>query len=94
MKQKEELKKIRFFGSSLCWDCIKFFVILTKYDIDYDYIDTFDEDDEIQKLCDKYDVDKLPHIQFLENDTIIVEHIGPLDEEIFVEYLKKYFPDY
>lgn len=87
--------RIRFFGSSQCRDCLEAFVLLNKYNIDYEYIDALDEDDNIQDLCDDHDVDELPHIQWLDdNDEIIVENVGPIDEEEFMRYLADYFPNY
>ena len=31
--------KVRFFGSSQCNECLEFFVLLNKYQVEYDYID-------------------------------------------------------
>ena len=36
--------KVRFFGSSNCRDCLEVFVILSKFSIDFEYIDAFDDD--------------------------------------------------
>jgi len=84
--------RIRFFGSSNCKDCLEVFVILSKFDVDFEYIDVFD--DETQELCDEQEVDELPHLQFIENDKIIIEHIGPVSEKEFEEILLEYFPTY
>ena len=84
--------RIRFFGSSNCKDCLEVFVILSKFDVDFEYIDVFD--DETQELCDEQEVDELPHLQFIENDKIIIEHIGPISEKEFEEILSEYFPIY
>lgn len=87
--------KIRFFGSSQCRDCLEVFVLLNKYQIDYEYIDALEEDDDIQELCDQYEVDELPHVQWVDDEgTIIVESAGPIEEEDFVGYLSDYFPNY
>ena len=83
---------VRFFGSSNCRDCLELFVILGKTNVDFEYIDAFDDD--TQELCDEYDVDQLPHIQFVEDETVIVEHAGFIDEEEFIRYLTMYFPNY
>ena len=81
--------KVRFFGSSRCRDCLKAFVLLSKYSIDIEYIDAFS--DETQDLCDEEKVDQLPHLQFMENNKTIVENIGPLDSDILTNILMKYF---
>ncbi len=87
--------KARFFGSSKCKDCLKLFVLLNRYQIDYQYIDALNEDEEIQKLCDENNVMDLPHLQFFsDDDHIIIEHIGPITNEQFIEYLVNYFPNY
>ena len=88
--------KIRFFGSSECLDCLEIFVILEKFQVDYNYIDGHDIDnDEAYNMCEEQDVDELPHLQFLDNENnIIIEHVGPMIEEEFMIYLKDYFPNY
>ena len=83
---------VRFFGSSDCKDCLELFIILNKANVDFEYIDAFD--DETQEFCDEHNVDRLPHIQFVEEDNIIIEHVGSIDEEEFTQYLISYFPDY
>lgn len=84
--------RIRIFGGSSCKDCLEMFVILNKYGIDYEYIDAFD--DGTQKLCDKHDVDELPHVQFIEKEAVLVEHRGPFNETDFTQCLAIYFPNY
>ena len=85
---------VRFFGSSNCKDCLELFVLLNKYQIDYEYIDAMEDDEETQKFCDKHDVDELPHIQILdENDNIIITHVGSISEEDFNIYLIDYFSE-
>lgn len=87
--------RIRFFGSSQCTDCLEAFVLLNKYNIDYEYVDALDEDDAIQELCDHHEVDELPHIQWVNDEgEIIVESAGPIDEDEFMGYLADYFPNY
>ncbi len=88
--------RIRFFGSSDCKDCLKVFVILEKSQVSYEYIDGHDiENDEVYNMCEEQNVDELPHLQFLDDqDNIIIEHIGPIDDEEFMTYLINYFPDY
>ena len=87
--------KIRFFGSVDCRDCLNVFVILEKTQVQYEYIDGNDERDEIQDFCDSQNIDKLPHLQFLDDhNTVVVEHIGFISENEFRTYLTKYFPNY
>ena len=82
--------KVRFFGSPNCRDCLELLIILKKFDIDFEYIDAFDDD--TQELCDEQEVDELPHIQFIDNNkNIIIEHIGSISETEFSEILCTYF---
>lgn len=84
--------RMRIFGGDQCRDCLELFVILNKYNVDYEYIDAFDED--TQEFCDENNVDELPHVQFIEDETIIIEHKGAFDEEEFMQCLAIYFPTY
>ena len=86
--------KVRFFGSPDCRDCAKVFVLLNKFQVDYKYIDTTEDDEELQNFCDEHKVDELPHLQFIIDKDVILQHIGPLREEEFIGYLVDYFPDY
>ena len=80
--------KIRFFGSPTCEDCLQFYVLLSKYEIDYEYINALDEDELIQAFCDLHEVDELPHIQFLsDKGNIYLQHTGFISEELFRRYL-------
>jgi len=53
-----------------------------------------DENTDIQNFCDINEVEELPHLQFIVDDDIILQHIGPLQEKELVGYLEKYFPAY
>jgi len=86
--------KIRFFGSPECRDCMEVFVLLNKFNLDYDHIDATEDDDELQDFCDDHEVEELPHLQFIIDDSIILQHVGPLREEELIGYLVDYFPDY
>ena len=86
--------KVRFFGSPNCKDCAEVFILLNKFNLEYDYIDVTDEDDEIQDFCDYHEVEELPHLQFMIEDNIILQHVGQLKEEELVGYLTDYFPNY
>ena len=87
--------KIRLFGNTECESCIYAFVLINKAQINCEYIDALDDDEDIQNLCDEYDVDDLPYIQFLnDNNDIVVDHIGEISEDEFMNYLATYFPNY
>ena len=86
--------RIRFFGSSDCKECLRVFVILEKSFVKYEYVDAHDENDEIQDFCDKQNVDELPHLQFVDDDdTVIIDHKGPIEDEEFMTYLVNYFTE-
>ena len=82
--------KIRIFGSDQCDYCSMALDILKHFKVNFQYIDAFDDSKSIQKICDKYNVDELPHLQVIKNDKVIDEYIGSDDFLLFVkEYLKK-----
>lgn len=83
---------VRFFGGSNCRECLELFVILNKLNVDFEYVDAFDDD--TQDFCDEHNVDKLPHIQFVEDEDVIIEHAGSIDEDEFTQYLISHFPNY
>ena len=84
--------KIRFFGSKNCKDCLKVFVILEKFQLDYDYFDGHDiENDDVYNMCEDQHVEELPHLQFLEGGKVVVEHVGPITEHAFATYIEIYF---
>lgn len=68
--------ELRFFGSQGCNKCWESYIILTKYNIDYEYIDANEDNEDVQGFCDKHNVFELPHFQFIHNGKIIKEHIG------------------
>ena len=84
--------KIRLFGSTECKDCLKVFIFIKRSKIDFEYIDAFSPDENIQEFCDEHNVDELSHIQFLDNENnIIIEHKGAIDGEELINYVKDYF---
>jgi len=86
--------RIRFFGSPNCKDCMEVFVLLNKFQIDYEYIDAVKDDEYIQELCDEYEIEELPHLQFFIDDNIILQYIGLLTEVELIKYMVYYFSDY
>ena len=70
---------VRIFGSTNCHSCLESMALIKKVGLYLVYVDAFDDDEKVQQLCDKYDVDDLPHIQFINNKgEIIIEHKGPI----------------
>jgi len=68
---------IRVFGTKNCDDCNLIMACLDNALVDYEYVDALSEDLEIEKICDIYEVDDLPHIQILnKNGKVIKEFIG------------------
>ncbi len=87
--------KVRFFGSSDCRDCLSSLVEISKAHLDCTYIDALNEDKEIQFLCDQQDVNRIPHVQFLNDDgDVVVNHIGILSKDDLNSYLSNCFPNY
>ena len=86
--------RVRFFGSSDCEDCMEVFVLLNKFQIDYKYIDANEDDEDIQELCDEYEIEELPHLQFFIDDNIVLQHVGLLTEVELIGYTVDYFSDY
>ena len=71
---------IRIFGSDDCEKCktvIDFFKSATKYIKDHykiEYVDAMADD--TQELCDEYDVDELPHIQYIFDGKVERDLVG------------------
>lgn len=83
--------KIRVFGAFDCADCINFLFLAKKNKVKFEYIDIDDISLDIQNLCDKNNVDKIPHIQFIsDKEYVIFEHIGSISEEQFHQYMMNY----
>ena len=71
--------KIRVFGSKDCKNCLKVIKFYDKMNINFEYINAFDENDEIQILCDLNDVEELPHIQIMSDKEVVVKNIVGYD---------------
>ena len=85
--------KVRLFGSKDCNECIKAFILIQKSKVNFQYIDAID--DETQDVCDENNVNELPHLQFIDDDSeILIEHIGPITANEFHQYIIDYLKDY
>ena len=75
MKQKKI--KVRLFIGRTCSICDIAMLKLEceKDTFEYEFIDALHS--ETQSLCDRNEVDELPHMQIYEDDEIIAEFVGP-----------------
>lgn len=78
---------IRIFGSEECHHCMSVKKEFSDMGIDVVFIDA--NADENQKICDDYNVDKLPHIQAIRDGKIIVEKSGPYSANQFLADISK-----
>ena len=64
-KNRENKKKILFFGNKDCEQCKKILSQIKKYKLDeinkFIYIDAFADDK--QNFCDEHNIDELPHVK-------------------------------
>ena len=78
--------KIRVFGASKCENCKKLANGLDAFKISYAFVDAFSP--ETQKFCDKHHVNRLPHVQVVdEKDKVIFEHVGSVDSKTMQKIL-------
>lgn len=80
--------KLRLFGLETCEDCQLLLELLKEIEeyIPFEYIDA--DADDMQKLCDKHEVDKLPHLQAIDGDNVVAEHVGPCTPAYLNFFLK------
>ena len=83
------MTNIRLFGSSGCINCLEAIKMIKNANLDIQYVDALNPNEKVQNFCDEYNVDELPHIQFIEDDSIVYEHIGEVNESL--ENLIKFF---
>lgn len=74
--------KIRIFGSKECYKCKSLSDIYTDMGYKFDFIDA--NADENESICDKYDIDELPHVQVFraKSGTVLIDYkgfLGPVD---------------
>jgi glutaredoxin len=81
--------KIRLFGSNECEYCLQVLKILKEQNLRFEYVNAFDDDDDIQKKCDDNSVWDLPHLQFIKNGKVKYELIGEdVDFKKWIKYYK------
>lgn len=87
MNKKTHPISIRIFGSEECHHCMSAKNEFLEMGINVIFLDA--NADENQKICDDYNVDKLPHIQALRDSKIIVERSGPYSAKQFLADVAK-----
>jgi thioredoxin-related protein len=67
--------KFRIFALEGCEKCNRMRAGFSESQISYFYVDA--EKPETQALCDRYNVDEVPHCQLLSDDgKVLYEHVG------------------
>jgi len=80
--------EIRVFGADTCKKCNKLLVDLRENNIKYSFIDALADD--TQDFCDKHNVNRLPHVQVLnENGTIVLNKSGTIVLSDIRKFIKK-----
>lgn len=84
MSNNSRKLKIRIFGAQECSYCKKLCDEMSNVGVPYDFVDANDSINN--DLCDKHNVDKLPHIQCYSepNQDIIFENAGPISAQVFM----------
>lgn len=85
MSEKKTELMIRIFGANECLYCKKLMQDFSSIGVPYSFIDANDADS--QNICDKYNVDKLPHTQCVDkiSGSVIFENIGPISAQNFMD---------
>ena len=78
---------IILFGADICDRCKV--LVNELQDIPYVFVDANAEDDTIQKFCDMYNVDKIPHLVIVNDGKVIFERIGEIDAREVREYFRQ-----
>lgn len=87
MNKTENPIAIVIFGSEECHHCMSVKKEFEDMGISIVFIDA--NADENQKICDEYNVDKLPHIQALREGKVILEKSGPYSANQFLSDVAK-----
>ena len=76
--------EIRIFYTKDCKRCHIYLNALAEGCVTYVALDA--EADENEEICDKYDVDELPHTQILDGEKVIAEFVGIRNIAYFEKY--------
>ena len=81
---------IQVFGSKDCERCNSLVKAFEHHSVPFQYFDA--DAPENEAICDKYNVDELPHIQAIYNDNHKPFHtyIGYISPTVFVEKMKEH----
>lgn len=84
VEDKPKNLKIRIFGAENCSYCKRLCEDMSMMSIPYDLVDANATENTL--LCDKYNVDKLPHTQCYSStdNGIIFEFVGPIAAQVFM----------
>jgi len=86
MSENNKELNIRIFGADNCVHCKNLLGDFDRIGVPYKFIDANAE--ENQSLCDKNNVDNLPHVQcFSSENKIIFQHVGPIGAQEFMNKL-------
>ena len=80
---------IRVFSSDGCKRCNMFKEECKKFFLPHEIVDA--NADENQDMCDKYDVNQLPHIQIIRQATgvVLIEYVGYINPVSLLSVLQK-----
>lgn len=80
--------KYRLFALDGCEKCERMMRGLQKINVTYFYVDA--EADSSQSLCDKHEVDEVPHVQLLnKHGKVVYEHIGFIEPKKLLKIAAK-----
>ena len=86
MSDSNKELQIRIFGAENCVHCKRLIEDFARIGVPCKFIDANAE--ENQQLCDKHNVDSLPHAQCLSaKDEVLFQHIGPIAAQEFMNKL-------
>lgn len=81
---------IQIFGSKDCERCVALTKAFEHHAIPFQFLDA--DATENQELCDRYNIDELPHVQAIydDNKKPFHTHIGYISPPLFVEKMKEH----
>lgn len=82
--------KFKIFGAEDCEKCKALMKAFEFHSISYVFVDANAKENEA--ICDKFNIDELPHIQavYEDNDKPFLSHIGYISPLLFIDKVKKY----